>query len=255
VPAPGDLPAGFQLRNLSVIRSGARVLDQISLEVRRGEIVAIIGPNGAGKTTLLEAAIGAAPLAEGMILVDGRAPRNLSELARVFAFVAGEAEPPHEARAATLLSTGDGGGADLAWRAEVEARLGLGSFREARVGTLSRGERRRLLLHEALTGGKPFLLLDEPTGVFDPLQLQDVVSLFRSVAQRGAGLLVSVHQMSDAEALGARLVILNRGRVVAAGSLDDLRSLAALASAASLQDVFLALLRRSDFGQDRDARA
>jgi ABC-type multidrug transport system ATPase subunit len=234
-------PAGLALRGISVTRSGARVLDSVTVSVARGEIVVVIGPNGAGKTTLLEAAAGSVPLAGGEILIGGHPPRSFAARARAMGFLLGEAEPPAEARVRTLL---DQPGVDAAWARELEGRLGLTALRAARAGTLSRGERRRLLLFEALAQRKPLLLLDEPTGVFDPLQLVDVVALFHAAAQGGAGLLVTVHQMSDAEALGSRIVILNRGRVVAEGTLDELRDRADLTGTSRLQEVFVALLRR-----------
>jgi ABC-type multidrug transport system ATPase subunit len=233
--------ARLELHDLSVVRGGARVLERVNLGVSRGEIVAVIGPNGAGKSTLMEAAIGAVPLAGGAVRVDGAPFGSFASRARALGFLAAEAEPPAEARVGLLL---DGARGDAAWRAALEARLGLAPLRAARAGTLSRGERRRLLLFEALAIAKPFLLLDEPTGVFDPLQLVDVVALFREAASRGAGLLVSVHQMSDAEALGSRIVILNRGRVVAEGSLEELRARAGVREAAGLQEVFVTLLRQ-----------
>jgi iron complex transport system ATP-binding protein len=233
----------LEARDLSVVRSGARILDGVSLTVRQGEIVAVIGPNGAGKSTLLEAIIGASRLAGGQVLVDGRPLRSLSDRGRCFGYLAGEAEPPAEPRVAALIDAAARANGDRGWVSEVEGRLGLPPFRSAGAGTLSRGERRRLLLFEALASGKPFLLLDEPTGVFDPLQLIDVVALFQAAAARGTGLLVTVHQMSDAEALRARLVILNHGRVLAAGHLAELRAAAGLDEHASLEQVFLSLLQ------------
>jgi ABC-2 type transport system ATP-binding protein len=105
-------------------------------------------------------------------------------------------------------------------------------------------------LFAALLSGKPFLLLDEPTGVFDPLQLLDVVALLRECARRGTGLVVTVHQMSDAEALASRVLVLDEGRALACDTLDALRARAGLTSDASLQQVFLALLRKRRAGED-----
>jgi ABC-type multidrug transport system ATPase subunit len=236
-----ESPTRLELRDISVVRAGVQVLEDVTVSLGRGEIVAIIGPNGAGKSTLLEAAIGAIPTAKGEVLIDGRGPRAFRERACLLGFLAGEAEPPSEVRVGVIL---DSGGGDPAWTSDLEARLGLAPLRRAHAGTLSRGERRRLLLFEALAAERPFLLLDEPTGVFDPLQLIDVVTLLRAAAGRGAGLLITVHQMSDAEALGARLVILNGGRVIADGALDVLRTRAGLPATAPLQEIFLALLRK-----------
>jgi ABC-type multidrug transport system ATPase subunit len=133
--------------------------------------------------------------------------------------------------------------ADPSWKRTLEARLGLADLRPAVVGSLSRGERRRVLLFEALTAPKPFLLLDEPTGVFDPLQLLDIVRLLQQTAARDTGLLVTVHQMSDAEALASRILVLDGGRPVALGTMAELRAQARLSSTASLHDTFLALLQ------------
>ena len=202
------------------MRGGTRVLDDVSLSVKPGEIVAIIGPNGAGKTTLLEAAIGAVPLDAGLVLVGGRQLHGIADRARRLDYLSGEAEPPPEVRVATLLAEATADTSpDPTWVRSLESRLGLGPLRDVRAGALSRGERRRILLFAVLASGKPFLLLDEPTGVFDPLQLLDVAALFRECAARGSGLLITVHQMSDAEAFATRIVLLSRGRVIAAGTL------------------------------------
>lgn len=233
----------LELRDVVVDRGAARILDRVSLSVGSGEIVAVIGPNGAGKSTLLEAIVGSVPMASGSVTLDGRRLVSLTDRARALVFLAGEGEPTAELRVGAVLDHVAAQGENGAMVRELAARLGLDGLRGARAGSLSRGERRRLLLFEALASDRPFLLLDEPTGVFDPLQLMDVVELLRAATNRGAGLLVTVHQMSDAEALGARLVLLNRGRVVAAGSLAELRARASLGDEASLHDVFVALLR------------
>ncbi len=234
-------PSGLELRGLTVLRGGRRVLHKVSVGVRPGETVVVVGPNGAGKTTLLEATIGAVPLAAGDVAVDGERLRGLAPRARAFHFLAAEGEPPSEVRVATLLDRGRRVDPQVA--VDIETRLGLTALRDAPAGTLSRGERRRMLLYEALVSAKPYLILDEPTGVFDPLQLVGMISLFRECAGRGTGLLLSVHQMSDAEALASRILILGAGRVLACDTIEGLRIRAGVMPAASLQEVFLALLR------------
>ena len=111
-----------------------------------------------------------------------------------------------------------------------------------------------MLLFEALAAPKPFLLLDEPTGVFDPLQLLDIIDLLRQTAARGTGLLITVHQMSDAEALASRILVLDEGRVVGLGSMAELRTQAGVAASASLQETFLALLRAERPGPEGSQR-
>jgi ABC-2 type transport system ATP-binding protein len=234
-------PTALDVRNLVVTRGARRVLDGVSLTLGAGEIVAVVGPNGAGKTTLLETIAGALAVKAGQVAVGGRPLGSLAERARWLGHLAGEAEPPFEARVAVVL---DGAAGDRAWKLKMEAELGLADLRRARIGALSRGERRRVLLFETLAGSKPFLLLDEPTSVFDPLQLLGVIALLRDAAARGAGLLVTVHQMSDAEALASRILVLEAGRTVGLGSMAELRAQAGVPATASLHATFLALLRR-----------
>jgi ABC-type multidrug transport system ATPase subunit len=237
----------LEVRNLSVTRATRRVLDEVSVTVGAGEIVAVVGPNGSGKTTLLETIVGGLPASAGQVLVGGRPLRGLGERARWLGYLAAEAEPPLEARVRTLL---DGVRPDIEWNRTLTERLGLRTLRDATIGSLSRGERRRVLLFEALAARNPFLLLDEPTGVFDPLQLLDVVQLLHQAAGQGTGMLVTVHQMSDAEALTSRILVLARGRVVALGAMAELRALAGVSGSASLHETFLALLRARQQGPE-----
>lgn len=236
-------PATLDVSRVTAVRARRRVLDGVSVSVAPGEILAVIGPNGAGKTSLLEAAIGALPLTSGEVRVGGHRLGGIRERARRLFYLAGEAEPPAEVPVSTLLAHALAApGADQRLAAALTERLGLRSFRDVPAGALSRGERRRILLFAALVSARPFLLLDEPTGVFDPMQLLDVIALFRACAARGTGLMVTVHQMSDAEALASRILLLDEGRALACDTLDGLRGLAGLPGG-SLQQVFLALLR------------
>jgi len=237
-------PTSLELIGLCAVRARRRVLDDVTVTVAPGEIVTVIGPNGAGKTSLLEAAIGALPLSAGEVRVAGRNVSGIGERSRWFFFLAGEAEPPAEVPVATILQHAAAAPrADRRLGPNLIERLGLGGLRGVPAGALSRGERRRVMLFAALVSARRFLLLDEPTGVFDPLQLLDVMALFREAAARGTGLLLTVHQMSDAEALASRILLLDQGRTPACDTLERLRGLAGVAAGASLQQVFLALLQ------------
>jgi ABC-type multidrug transport system ATPase subunit len=234
----------LELSRLSAVRARRQVLDDVSLSVAPGEVVAVVGPNGAGKTSLLEAAIGALPLSSGEVRIGGRGLAGIAERARWFYYLAGEGEPPAEVAVGTLIEHAQAvPGADQRVARSLIERLGLRPLWNASAGALSRGERRRVLLFSALVSARPFLLLDEPTGVFDPLQLLDVIALFRECAEHGAGLVVTVHQMSDAEALASRVLVLDEGRAIACDTMEALRTRAGLPPDASLQEVFLALLR------------
>lgn len=221
----------LRVAKLSVRRGPHRVLEAIDLEVGAGEVVALIGANGAGKSTLLQAIAGLIPshaerLERGgvYLLPDEAQPCAELTVAEQLAFSAALARAPQEQSQT------------------IAARLGLGGLSSARCGSLSRGEARRVLLHGALVSALPLLLLDEPLGTFDPLQLLEVLEALKARARSGAGLLVTCHQLSDAEKLADRIVVLHEGRVLAQGTLAQLQA-QARCEGASLEAVFLALLK------------
>jgi ABC-type multidrug transport system ATPase subunit len=217
--------------------------------VRAGEIVVVVGPNGAGKSTLLDAVLGVLSVRAGEITVDGARLRTFAQRAALFSYLAAEAEPASELYVPQIVDSASAR-ANPAWAAELRNRLRLDSLASATADTLSRGERRRLLLFEALVCEKPFIVMDEPTGVFDPIQLLEVVAAFRTAAARGTGMLLTVHQLSDAEALASRILILNDGDCIACGTLSELCATAGVATGASLHEVFLTLLRARRAGEE-----
>lgn len=224
----------------------------MSFDLRPGEIVAVIGPNGAGKTTLLEAVVGIQRLTAGHVSFNGRVLRSLAERARVFSFMPDEAELPAEVSVAVLLDHAVRYGRPTPSLAEALCKeLDLQSLLRARGGELSRGERRRVALFAALCTSRPVVALDEPLGTFDPLQLLGINKVLRERASAGSSLFLSIHQMSDAEKIADRVLLLCAGRIVAFGTLDELRQVAAL-SGGPLEQVFFALL---EAGQTRSEHA
>jgi ABC-2 type transport system ATP-binding protein len=232
----------LHVEGLCLSRGGLCVLDEVSFSLKPGEILAVLGPNGAGKTTLLETVAGLRRPDRGRVRLGENVLSGLAEHARVFSFLLDEAELPGEVRVATLLDAVKrrrGIPAGLADR--LIQRLGLVSLLGARASELSRGERRRVALFDTLCTGRPVLVMDEPFGVFDPLQLLDILALIRERAAAGPAMLLSLHQMSDAEKIAARCLLMRQGRVIALGTLAELRQRAGLPGG-SLEDIFLALL-------------
>jgi ABC-2 type transport system ATP-binding protein len=233
------------VEKLAVSRGRRRVVDDVSFTLASGEVLVIVGANGAGKTTLLEGILGFLPLSAGRVTWNGKPLTTITDRARVFSCMPDDAEPPAEVLVDTLLAharrfgrVADGVATTL------EQQLGLGSLRRARAGELSHGEKRRLQLFGALCTTRPVAVLDEPLGTFDPLQLLGVLDVVRMRADAGTAFLLSVHQMSDAEKIASRILILDGGRILALGTLDELRAKAATPGA-SFEAVFLALLRRA----------
>jgi len=229
---------------LTLRRAGRVVLHDVSFELRAGEVLAVIGSNGAGKTTLLETVAGLRIPDAGTVSAQGRVLAGLADSARVFSFLLDEAELPEEVTVSTLLAHAQKcsrAPSDLA--DSLMNALQLAPLRSARGRDLSRGERRRVALFSALCTKRPVVILDEPLGVFDPRQQLGILRLLKECAKAGTALLLSVHQMSDAEKLADRLLLLCDGQALACGTLDELRTLAALPGA-SLEAVFLGLLEK-----------
>jgi len=231
---------------ITVDRGGRTVVDNVSVRLAPGDIVTVVGPNGAGKSSLLEAILGLLPPASGCVTFGGRPLRDLPARARVFSYMPDEAEPPREVRVETLVVHAEQfGKPPPSLAADLVAQLGLKLLLSERVGRLSRGQKRRVLLFLALCSSRPVVVLDEPLAAFDPLQLLDVLPVLRNRAAAGIGLLLSAHQMTDAEKIASRVLVLDAGVAIACGTLAELRSQTGRAGG-SLEDVVLDLLRARD---------
>jgi ABC-type multidrug transport system ATPase subunit len=229
-----DPLCALEIRGLGVIRSGAPVLDDVTMTARAGEVLVVLGPNGAGKTTLLEAMVGVAPRQRGEVRLGGAPLRSFQEHASVFAYMPDDATLPEEPSVATLL--GPAASAPVTRALDVVPLLARGG------GELSRGEAKRVWLALTLSADRPVVVLDEPFGAFDPLKLDAIVEVVRGRARDGAVVVASVHQMTTAERVADRIVLLSAGRVIAQGSLDELRARAGRAGA-TLEEIFRALLK------------
>jgi ABC-2 type transport system ATP-binding protein len=216
---------------LTARAGGREVLAAVTFDVAVGEIVAIVGPNGAGKTTLLECIAGLRP-ATGSARFDGHTLQTWSDRARIMTYM------PDELVLAPEVGVGLALG--IAARSASAARLGITDLLAARGNELSRGEQKRCQLCAALDVDRPVVILDEPLGAFDPRQLRSLLPMLREAATERA-ILLTVHQMRSAELVADRIVMLAGGRLIAAGTVAELRAQAGLADA-PFDDVFLTLL-------------
>jgi ABC-type multidrug transport system ATPase subunit len=228
--------AALSVTGLSRRYGAVSALEGVSLVLARSEVLGLIGPNGAGKTTLMRCLAGFEAADAGRIeFADGCAPREA-----VFYLPDGATPYPEltVSRVLALFAAAFGQAADAVARARIP--LGLDAVADKPAGALSRGYRRRLLLAIALLAPQPLLLLDEPFDGLDVHQTRAVAALLRGLTETGRGLLVSVHQLHDAERVCDRFALLAEGRLLALGDLDTLRAQAGL-SQGGLEEVFLAL--------------
>ncbi len=227
VPDPSAVPA-VEVRGLVKKYDGRPVVDRLDLVAHAGQVTAVLGPNGAGKTTTVECCeglrspdagrirvLGLDPVADaaelrprvGVMLQDGGLPSGVPALGVL----------RHVARMYAAPRSVD----------ELADRLGLRPWGRTTVRRLSGGQYRRLALATALVGAPDLVFLDEPTAGLDPQSRQAVHDLVVELRQEGVGVVLTTHLMDEAEALADRVVVVDRGRVVADGTVPELLSLAA----------------------------
>jgi ABC-2 type transport system ATP-binding protein len=206
----------LEVAALSADRDGRRILDGVSFSVRRGEILGVIGPNGAGKTTLFECVAGLQPIDGGT--VSGDKPFYIPDAIRPWPDQSVEWTIGLMAR---MCGRGQAG-APLPHMDELD----LTRLRRQPVRSLSKGETKRLNVALALVTDAPLVLLDEPFDGLDIRQTRQVMELLRRyVAGGGRTLVLSIHQLQDAARICDRLLLLNAGKVVAAGTVAELGDL------------------------------
>jgi len=224
----------IELRELAVRYDGAEAVRGVSLAVGAGEWVMLIGPNGAGKTSVLRALCGLLPFGGGAS-VRGRDVHSFGrrELARLVAFVPQNPVMPADLTVSEYVLLGrtphlgrlavEGRG-DRKTVGRALERLDLLPFAERGLGSLSGGELQRVVLARALAQEAPILLLDEPTTSLDLGRQQQVLELVDSLRADGLTVLSTMHDLTLAGQYADRLVLLDRGAVVADGTPRDVLS-------------------------------
>ena len=220
---------------------GARsVLSEVNFSVRTGEVLGLIGPNGAGKTTLFECLAGLLSCDTGNVKF--RETNLTASQRKESLFYLPDAIVPWAEQSVkwALHFFQRTYGQSHARLLKLLVPLRLEEIERSRLGTLSKGERKRLMLALGLLTTQPLLLLDEPFDGLDLRQTRDVMSLVREEAASGRTLMLSIHQLVDAGRVCDRLVLLSDGRTVGEGTLMELRAQANLTEG-GLEEIFLAL--------------
>lgn len=213
-------PTGIiSVQNLSkVYASGFKALNNVSLEIRRGEIFALLGPNGAGKTTLINIICGIVNPSYGTVLADGfdiikdyRAARSRiglvpQELAsdmfekvwNTVSFSRGLfGKPPHPEKIEEILKA-----------------LSLWDKKDSKIMTLSGGMKRRVMIAKALSHEPDILFLDEPTAGVDVALRRDMWDLVRKLRQNGVTIILTTHYIEEAQEMADRIGVINKGEII-----------------------------------------
>jgi len=232
---------------------GDRVaVDNVTVKIKPGEIIALLGPNGAGKTTTVRMCATLLTPTAGQIMVAG-----IDAIAK-----------PNQARRQTGLVLGGEGGfysratvrQNLLFFADVagvkyrdrHSRVGmamesvsLADRADSRVRDLSRGMKQRLHIARALLGNPSLLLLDEPTTGLDPQVAVEIRALIKQLANAGTGILLTSHHMVEVEQLANRIQIIVQGKEIANGTVTEIAALSGLPAGAPLEDSYLALVNKA----------
>lgn len=230
-PGPSETPA-IEVRGLSKrYRGGVLANDRVSLTIPSGMIFGLLGPNGAGKTTLVRQITGElAPTAGEVRVLGTDVLRHPLAAKALMGVVPQEANPYFHLRPGEHLALfGRLHGLDrrTAQRRASELVAALGLSEHARVPALrlSGGLKRKLLVGNALVAEPPVLILDEPTTGLDPHSRREVWGLIGSQRGRGTTVLVTTHYMEEAEALCDQVAVMGGGRILAMGTIEELRGL------------------------------
>jgi ABC-type multidrug transport system ATPase subunit len=239
MPIAGDL---LRVMDLSKRYGQFWALQGATFTVRAGEILGLIGPNGSGKTTLFRCVAGVTPATSGSVVAGGDIDTiDGSRRKHRLYFVPEGVQPwPRQCVGWVLRFVAGLHGASSQRRDDVAASLALEPLFGARLGELSKGEHRRVMLAVGLLTPQPLLMLDEPFDGLDLRQTRDAMRVLRDHATDGRTLFLSIHQLTDAARICDRLVLLSGGRIAGEGTLEELRAKANLAQG-GVEEVFLAL--------------
>jgi ABC-2 type transport system ATP-binding protein len=198
-------------------------LDRVSLEVRRGEVLALLGPNGAGKTSAISLLLGLLEADTGSAKVFGEAPKSITARRRIGAMLQ-TTGVPETLTIGELITLFRSYYARPRSVADIVALAGVEQLLDRRYAKLSGGQQRRAQFALALCGHAEILFLDEPTTGLDIDARETMWRTIRQLVAEGCAVVLTTHYLEEAEALADRVTVLARGRVVAEGSVAQIRA-------------------------------
>lgn len=226
---------GLISRDLAVTLGRRRILHGVDAAFAFGRVTVVLGANGAGKSTLLRAAAALVPVAGGAVSIDGVDVAALSprERAKAIGYLPQDSVVHWNMRVRDLVALGrlPHGDGDAAAVERALAATHTIDLAERAVRSLSGGERARVLLARVLAGEPRWLLADEPLASLDPLHQLETLALLRDAATRGMGVVVVLHDLTQAAAIADEVLLLKDGRVLAHGATDRVMTHAHLAAA------------------------
>ena len=230
----------IRIDNLVKSFGAKRAVDGISFTVERGEVLGFLGPNGAGKSTTMRMITGFMPPTEGSVAVGGfDVAESPLEAKRLIGYLPENAAAYPDMTVEGFLNfaaelRGLSGAARRKALHRVIERCFLDSVLHQSIDTLSKGYKHRTCLAQALIHDPDVLIMDEPTDGLDPNQKHEVRNLIRELG-RNKAIVFSTHILEEVDAACTRAIIIDRGRIVANGTPEELRAMSEIAGAVTLQ--------------------
>ena len=212
-----------QLSDVRKCYGRVTALDGIDLDLRGGEVLALLGANGAGKTTAVGLLLGLLAADSGTVRLFGLSPQSLPARRRIGVMLQ-SAGLPEGSKVGELIELTRSYYPHPRSTVECVAMAGLEGLLDRRYGQLSGGQQRRVQFALAVCGRPQLLFLDEPTTGLDIDARQGLWRAIRTLVRQGSSVLLTTHYLEEAEALADRVVVLHHGRIVAAGSMDEVRA-------------------------------
>jgi ABC-2 type transport system ATP-binding protein len=229
----------IRIENLVKTFGAKRAVDGVSFNVERGEVLGFLGPNGAGKSTTMRMITGFMPPTSGRVSVGGHdVAESPLEAKRLIGYLPENAASYPDMTVKSFLEfaaelRGLKGTQRKQAVARVVERCFLGSVLRQSIDTLSKGYKHRTCLAQALIHDPDVLIMDEPTDGLDPNQKHEVRNLIRELGKTKA-IVFSTHILEEVDAACTRAIIIDRGRIVANGTPEELRNMSELAGAVTL---------------------
>lgn len=211
----------FETRKVSKNFGNVHAVVELSMSVRRGEVVALLGPNGAGKTTLIDMLLGFTTPTSGSVSVLGTTPQQAVSSGRVGAVLQTGALLPDLRVKETIQMMSACHHSPISTQAAME-RAGITSLANRKVGKCSGGEQQRLRFALAMLTEPELLFLDEPTAGMDVRARQDFWTAIHEEAERGRSIVFATHYLQEATDFADRIIVLRKGRLEREGTVEEL---------------------------------
>jgi len=235
-------PVVARLTQASKNYGAVHALRQVTLEVRQGEILAVLGPNGAGKTTAVKLLLGLAAANSGSVSVFGGDPRNPDNRVRTGAMLQ-VARVPETLKVREHVALFSSYYPNPMPITDTLAATGLTQLANRKFGDLSGGQKQRVLFALAICGDPDLLFLDEATLGLDVEARRLLWDQIRSLASRGKAVLLTTHYLQEADALADRILVINRGEIIAEGTPTEIKARTAGRQIRCVTDLSIAQVR------------